>query len=307
MSRPERLTEWLLGGVTALVLFALYAPALVVALFSVFEVRQQKVDFSSFSLAWYGRLIHNADILAALRNSLAVAAAAVALSLVLGLVIAFYANDPRNRGRRFLELLVYLPFLLPPIITGLSLVIFFREVGVDRSLVTVTIGHVAFLLALTYRLLMTRLRVLSPSMVEASYDLGANGWQTFRHVLFPHMRSALVAAGLLACTLSLDETLITFFLFSNDMTLPITVVGDDARRLHAGDQRLGHPHSRRDLRPGSASLAANCTARRQLACAGKWGGDHAATPTIAGSHRHRHRRGARHRRGDRDAARVGRL
>ena len=187
MSRLERLTEWLLGGVTALVLLALYAPALVVALFSVFEVRQQKVDFSSFSLAWYGRLIHNADILAALRNSLAVAAAAVVVSLVLGLVIAFYANDPRNRGRRFLELLVYLPFLL----------------------------------ALTYRLLMTRLRVLSPSMVEASYDLGANGWQTFRHVLFPHMRSAIVAAGLLACTLSLDETLITFFLFSNDMTLPI--------------------------------------------------------------------------------------
>ena len=187
MSRLERMTEWLLGGVTALVLFALYAPALVVALFSVFELKQQKVDFSSFSLGWYGRLIHNADILAALRNSLAVAAAAVALSLVLGLIVAFYANDPRNHGRRFLELLVYLPFLL----------------------------------ALTYRLLMTRLRVLSRSMVEASYDLGANGWQTFRHVLFPHMRSAMVAAGLLACTLSLDETLITFFLFSNDMTLPI--------------------------------------------------------------------------------------
>jgi ABC-type spermidine/putrescine transport system permease subunit II len=221
MSRLERISEWVLGGVTALVLFALYAPALVVALFSVFEVKQQKVDFSSFSLAWYGRLIHNADILAALRNSLTVAVAAVALSLLLGMVIAFYANDPRNRGRRLLELLVYLPFLLPPIITGLSLVIFFREVGVTRSLVTVTIGHVAFLLALTYRLLMTRLRVLSRSMVEASYDLGANGWQTFRHVLFPHMRSAVVAAGLLACTLSLDETLITFFLFSDNMTLPI--------------------------------------------------------------------------------------
>lgn len=221
MSRPERLTEWLLGCLTVLVLLVLYAPALVAAIFSVFEVKQQNVDFESFSLVWYGRLFSNKDIIGAVVNSLAVAAAAVALALVLGLVIAFYANDPRNRGRRFLELLVYLPFLLPPIITGLSLVIFFREVGVDRSLVTVTIGHVAFLLALTYRLLMTRLRVLPRSMVEASYDLGANGWQTFRHVLFPHMRSAVVAASLLACTLSLDETLITFFLFSDGMTLPI--------------------------------------------------------------------------------------
>lgn len=222
MSRWERISDWALGAVTALVLFGLYAPALVVALFSVFEVKQQKVDFGSFSLAWYGRLVHNADILAALRNSLAVAFAAVALSLVLGMVVAFYANDPRNRGRRFLELLVYLPFLLPPIITGLSLLIFFREVEVARGLITVTIGHVAFLLALTYRLLMTRLRVLSRSMVEASYDLGANGWQTFRYVLFPHLRSAVVGAGLLACTLSLDETLITSFLFGSDsMTLPI--------------------------------------------------------------------------------------
>lgn len=221
MSNTERVTEWVLGGVTAMVLFVLYAPALVVALFSLFQVKQQTVDFASFSFAAYTRLLDNEDILAALGNSLLVAGAAVGLSLVLGMIIAFYAEDPRNMGRRFLELLVYVPFLLPPIITGLSLVIFFREVGIDRNLATVTIGHVAFLLALSYRLLLTRLRVLSRSMVEASYDLGANGWQTFRHVVFPHLRSAIVAAGLLALTLSLDETLITFFLFSDKMTLPI--------------------------------------------------------------------------------------
>jgi ABC-type spermidine/putrescine transport system permease subunit II len=221
MTRVERLADWLLGGVTGAVFVVLYAPVAVVALASVFEVRQQGIDFGTFDLKWYVRLLHNGDILSALANSLVVAATAVLLSLLFGAVVAFYVNDPRNPGRHFLEFLVFLPFLLPPIITGLSLLIFFREVGIDRDLLTVTIGHVAFLLALTYRILLVRLKALPPSLVEASYDLGAGGLQTFRYVLLPHMRTAFVAAALLACTLSLDETLITTFLIGDGMTLPI--------------------------------------------------------------------------------------
>jgi putative spermidine/putrescine transport system permease protein/spermidine/putrescine transport system permease protein len=219
--RLDRLADFLLGAVTLAVFLALYAPVLVVALASVFDVKQQSIDFNSFGLKWYAKLAENGDILSALANSLGVALAAVVASLLLGAVIALYVNDDRNHGRQFLEILVFLPFLLPPMITGLSLLIFFREVGIDRDLLTVTVGHVAFLLALTYRILLTRLKALPRSLVEASYDLGASGLQTLRHVLLPHLRSALVAAALLACTLSFDETLITSFLVGTGMTLPI--------------------------------------------------------------------------------------
>ncbi len=176
---------------------------------------------TALSLAWYARLARNESILSALASSLAVGVAAVALALVFGMLVAFYVNDGRNRGRRLLELVVFLPFLLPPLITGLSLLVFFRMVDIDHNLTTVTIGYAVFLLALAYRILLTRLQALPAALIEASYDLGATAWQTFRHVLLPNMRSAILVAGLLAFTLSFDETLITFFLVGDGMTLPI--------------------------------------------------------------------------------------
>lgn len=221
MTPLERLTHWLLGAVTLVVFLVLYAPVVVVAVLSLFDSRQGRVQWDSFSFDWYARLAGNESILSALANSLVVGLAAVVLAIVFGALVAFYTNDPRNRFRGFLELLVFLPFLLPPLITGLSLLIFFREAGIDRDLVTVTIGHAVFLLALAYRILLTRLQALPRGLVEASYDLGAGGWQTFRYVLLPHMRSAVVVAALLSFTLSFDETLITIFLVGDGMTLPI--------------------------------------------------------------------------------------
>ena len=122
-------------------------------------------------------------------------------------------------GAGFVEDLIFLPFLLPPIITGLSLLVFFPNADLDRGPLTTIIGHAAFLLAVAY--ILTRLAALPRSLVEASYDLGAKGWQTFRHVLWPHLATALITAGLLAFTLSLNETPITVFLAGDTMTLPL--------------------------------------------------------------------------------------
>ncbi len=112
------------------------------------------------------------------------------------------------------------------------LLIAFREVGLERSLVTVTIGHVVLVLAIVYRMVMIRLESLEDSQIEASLDLGANGWQTFLHVVLPQLRSALVTSGLLAFTLSFDETLVTFFLVGGDATLPIRLWAHDAGGFH---------------------------------------------------------------------------
>jgi putative spermidine/putrescine transport system permease protein/spermidine/putrescine transport system permease protein len=120
-----------------------------------------------------------------------------------------------------MQLMIFLPFLMPPILTGLSLLIFFRQAHIERSLVTVVIGHTLFVLALVYRILLARLQALSPSLIEASLDLGASRLQTFRYVLLPHLASAVISAALLAFALSFDETLITLLVTGTQNTLPV--------------------------------------------------------------------------------------
>jgi len=145
----------------------------------------------------------------------------VALSLVLGTIFAFNYHEGRGPARKLQQLVIFLPFLMPPIITGLALLIFFRQVGIDRSLLTIVIGHTVFVLALVYRTILTRLQALSRSLAEASSDLGASRWQTFFWVLLPNLRTALASAAVLAFALSFDETLITLLVTGHDNTLPI--------------------------------------------------------------------------------------
>ncbi|MBZ0227647.1 MAG: ABC transporter permease subunit, partial [Bauldia sp.] len=127
----------------------------------------------------------------------------------------------RSRFREVLQLVIFLPFLMPPIITGLSLLVFFREADIPRSLVTVIIGHTVFVLALVYRIILARLQTLRASLVEASLDLGASRWQTFRYVLAPSLMSAIGSAAILAFALSFDETLITLLVTGTASTLPM--------------------------------------------------------------------------------------
>jgi len=213
---------WMLAAVTLLLI---YGPLFTTVFHSFFSRRGGATDWSSFTFGWYGKLLENEGIRHALVNSILVGFAAVAVALVVGMVLAFYANNPNSRGRGVLEAIVFLPFVMPPVITGLALLIFFQEVDVPRSLVTVTIGHIVFVLAIVYRTLLSRLQSLRRSLVEASYDLGANRWQTFRFVLLPNLKTAIVASAVLAFALSFDETLITLFLASGESTLPLRLWG----------------------------------------------------------------------------------
>jgi ABC-type spermidine/putrescine transport system permease subunit II len=211
----------LLALVTGLVFIILYGPIFVPIVSSFFQVKFGRVDFSQPTLDAYVVLANNEGILTAVENTLLVGASAVILSLTLGTLLAFHYNAGRSRGREFLQFIVFLPFLMPPIITGLSLLIYFREIDFARSLVTVVIGHTVFVLALVYRTILVRLQSLSRSLVEASYDLGASGWQTFRHVLLPNLTSAMIGAAVLAFALSFDETMITLLVTGTDNTLPM--------------------------------------------------------------------------------------
>jgi len=221
MIRLPRAATAALSLVGGFVVLILYGPLSVAIFFSFFRLERNVVRWDSFSFDAYGALTHNEGILDAISNTMIVGAAAVVLSLSFGTLLAFYCRAGRSRARTALQFVIFLPFLMPPIITGLSLLIFFREVGIPRSLVTVVIGHTVFVLVLVYRIVFTRLQSLPPSLVEASLDLGASRWQTFRHVLAPSLMPALVSAAVLAFALSYDETLITLLVTGTKSTLPM--------------------------------------------------------------------------------------
>jgi putative spermidine/putrescine transport system permease protein/spermidine/putrescine transport system permease protein len=206
---------------TGFVFLLLYGPLLLPIISSFFPVKQGAMLWDQPTLQAYGALVRNDSILDALRNTVTVGASAVILSLAIGTVLALYVNSGSGAGRQLLQFLIFLPFLLPPIIIGLSLLIFFREVDFPRSLVTVIIGHTVFVLALVYRIIFVRLQALSRGLVEASYDLGASGWQTFRLVLLPNLTGAMAGAAVLAFALSFDETMITILVTGTQSTLPI--------------------------------------------------------------------------------------
>jgi ABC-type spermidine/putrescine transport system permease subunit II len=220
-STSERIAEILAGTLTVLVLFVLYAPIAISALFSVVEIKSGRILWESFTFAHYQALWSNTTVIDALQNTTIVALSSALVAVVLAVALALYAQWPSAVGKRVLELAIYLPFLLPPIVTGLSLLVATAELDLGRGLTTIVVGHTAFVLAVAYRLVLTRLQALPRDLVEASFDLGATWVQTFRYIILVHLMSAIVTGAVLALTLSFDETLITVFLAGDRMTLPL--------------------------------------------------------------------------------------
>lgn len=217
----ERRAEIATGALTAAVFAVLYAPVVISVLFSLVEIRKGKIAWETLSISPYLTLWSNPSVLAALANTGVVAVVSVAIASLLAVVLALYTEWRGAIGRRLLELVIYLPFLLPPIVTGLALLVASAELGLDRGIATIVVGHTVFVLAVAYRLVLTRLQALPPSLMEASFDLGASRWQTLRYVLLPHLISAVVTGAVLSLTLSFDETLISTFVAGDQMTLPL--------------------------------------------------------------------------------------
>ena len=221
MTPGERLAEWLTGALLGIILVVLYAPVFVGALFSIVPVRAGHVFWQEASLGWYRQLWGNHDILSALGTTMLVGVLAVGAASVMACVLALYVRLPGSMLRGTIDVIVYLPFLLPPIVTGLSLLVFFAKIGLPRGLVTVVVGHAVFVLSVIYRLVGVRLDAIGRSSIEASADLGATWFQTLRYVLLPQMLPAIATGALLAFALSFDETLITVFLAGDVTTLPL--------------------------------------------------------------------------------------
>lgn len=206
------------------VLLFLHFPIAIVALYA-FTTESSAFTFPppGLTLEWFQVAWDNGAVRSALSLSLRVATVSTAIALVLGTMAAAAVWRRDFFGREAVSLFIVLPIALPGIITGIALRSAISIGGIPFSFWTIVIGHATFAVAIAYNNVAARMRRTSPSLLEASADLGANGWQTFRHVLLPQIRPALIAGGMLAFALSFDEIIVTTFTAGNQQTLPIWI------------------------------------------------------------------------------------
>jgi len=181
------------------------------------------------TMEWFAVTWNRPDVWQALGLSVRVAAMATAIAIVLGTLCAAAVSRSRFFGKEAVSLLVILPIALPGIITGISLRSAFSLLDLPFSTWTIVLGHATFCVVVVYNNAVARFRRTSGSMIEASYDLGANGFQTFRHIVLPNIGTALLAGGMLAFALSFDEVIVTTFTAGQQQTLPIWMLEELVR------------------------------------------------------------------------------
>ena len=200
----------------------LHFPVVIILLYA-FTTEDRTYQFPppGLTLKWFSLAFERSDMWAAMRLSLSVAAVATLAALLLGTLAALALARTRFPGKHTLTLLFVLPIALPGIITGIALLSAIKLAGLDPGFWTIVAGHATFCIVIVHNNVIARLRRIPPSWIEASMDLGADGWQTFRAVLLPQVATALLAGGMLAFALSFDEIIVTIFTSGHERTLPI--------------------------------------------------------------------------------------
>jgi putative spermidine/putrescine transport system permease protein len=227
----EGRASWGLRAAAVAGLLFLHLPILLIFLYA-FTTEERSYQFPPpgltaqwFAVAWYDR----PDIWPPLWLSLQVAAIATLIAMILGMLVAAAMSRARFFGREQISLLILLPIALPGVITGMSLRSAFGIMDIPFSTWTIVLGHATFCIVIVYNNAVARFRRLSGGLLEASADLGANTFQTFRHVILPNLGSALLAGGMLAFALSFDEVIVTTFTAGQQSTLPIWMLNELVR------------------------------------------------------------------------------
>lgn len=213
----------LLWSVAWSVMAFLYLPILVMAIFSFNDSDFTGLPFHGFTLHWYRMLFDDGQVLHAIGNSLYVALGAVGISVLFGLPAAVALDRYQFPGKTWFRRIVLLPIVLPGVITGVSLLLFYVLLHLKLSLYTIILGQGTALMCVTITEVFARLEQVGRGREEAALDLGANPWEVFRHVTFPSIRSALAGAVLIAFSISFDEIAVTYLLTGRQNTLPMTL------------------------------------------------------------------------------------
>jgi putative spermidine/putrescine transport system permease protein len=205
---------------TVIGLAFLYVPLVVVVIYAFNDSVAQAWPPKGFTTSWFELALGDSVMWSSLLNTVKVAAVATAIALLLGGAASFALHRFAFFGRQAVSFLLVLPIALPGILTGMALRTGINTFEIPFSLWTIMIGHSTFCIVVVFNNVIARLRRTPTSLVEASMDLGAGGWQTFRHVTLPAIGTALVAGGLLAFALSFDEIIVTNFTSGSELTLP---------------------------------------------------------------------------------------
>ena len=203
------------------VLVFLYAPIAILLVFSFNKSAIPSFPLSGFTTRWYHEFITNGQVQAALKTSAIVASISSVIAVTLGILASIGLTRTRFRGKGVITALLLIPLVMPLVVLGISLLLLFKVLGVQLSLLTVAIGHVVISLPYTILVLLPRLAQIDSSLAEAAYDLGAGRLTTFRRVTFPLILPAVVSAFLIAFTTSFDEYAVASFLAGPRETFPL--------------------------------------------------------------------------------------
>ena len=215
-----RAARVLIKGGSVLTLLFLYVPLMVVAIYAFNDSIGQAWPIQDYTTKWFGVAFREPAVREALVNSLQVALFATLVALILGSAAAFAVHRFQFFGRNAVSFLLVLPIALPGIVTAIALNSAINTFGFPFGVLTIVIAHATFCIVVVYNNVLARLRRTPTSLLEASMDLGADGWQTFRYVTFPAIRTAVLAGGLLAFALSFDEIIVTNFTAGSTLTIP---------------------------------------------------------------------------------------
>ncbi|AUH02201.1 ABC transporter permease [Pectobacteriaceae bacterium CE70] len=218
-----KLSAW--GG-----LVFLHFPLFIIAVYA-FNTEDAAFSFppKGFTLHWFSVAAGRHDILDAVWLSVQIACYATIIAMVLGTLAAAALYRRDFYGKNSITLLFMLPIALPGIITGLALLNAFHAAQIEPGMLTIVIGHATFCMVIVYNNVIARFRRITHSLIEASMDLGADGWQTFRYIILPNLSTALLAGGMLAFALSFDEIIVTTFTAGHERTLPIWLLNQLGR------------------------------------------------------------------------------
>jgi len=212
-------------SVFTLVMLFLYIPILILIVFS-FNNAKIVAGWQGFTFKYYVSLLHSKEVLRAFSNTMMIAFFSTIVSTVLGVITALGLSNKKFSGQKLLGGLIFLPLIMPDILMGVSLALFYYFLRVRTGMMTVLIAHITFCVSYAIIVIRSRLEGFDQSLEEAAMDLGANQWQIFWRIKFPLMMPGIVAAALLAFTLSIDDFIITFFTTGRGFnTLPIYVEG----------------------------------------------------------------------------------
>ena len=217
----SRAGAWVLRTFFFLVVLFLYAPIVILLIFSFNDSAVPSFPLSGFTLHWYHDFLTNSELKGALETSAIVAALSSVGAVVLGILSAIALTRRRFRGKAAVSALLLSPLVIPYLVFGISLLLLFHQLGVPRSLLTVVIGHIVISLPYTILVLVPRLDQIDVSLEEAAFDLGASRLRTFRSITLPLILPAVVSALLIAFTTSFDEYAVASFVVGSRLTFPI--------------------------------------------------------------------------------------